>query len=155
MNILDCPIPLPLMRLGLMLDVRYIAVHCSATPPTMNIGVADIDQWHRKARYSCVGYHYVIRRSGVIEKGRPENKSGAHVHGFNSHAVGVCLAGGVDAEGRPENNYTPAQMQALRELLKVLASRYPRAVIQGHRDFPDVAKACPCFDVRAWLKEAN
>lgn len=152
MNIIECPIPLPLMRLGLMLDVRYIAVHCSATPPTMNIGVADIDGWHRKQKYSCVGYHYVIRRSGVIEKGRPENKSGAHVQGFNSHALGICLAGGVDAEGRPENNYTPAQMLALRELLKLLTGRYPRAVVQGHRDFPDVAKACPCFDVRAWLK---
>lgn len=155
MNILDCPIPLPLMRLGLMLDVRYIAVHCSATTPAMNIGVADIDKWHRAKNYSCVGYHYVIRRSGVIEKGRPENRSGAHVQGFNSHAIGVCLAGGVDADGRPEGNYTAAQMQSLRELLASLSSRYPRAVIQGHRDFPDVAKACPCFDVRAWLKEGQ
>lgn len=43
-------------------------------------------------------------------------------------------------------------MLALRELLKLLTGRYPRAVVQGHRDFPDVAKACPCFDVRAWLK---
>jgi len=31
--------------------------------------------------------------------------------------------------------------------------QHPQAVIVGHRDLPGVAKACPCFDVKRWLRE--
>jgi N-acetylmuramoyl-L-alanine amidase len=50
------------------------------------------------------------------------------------------------------NNYTPAQFATLKKLLIELKTRYPKAVIQGHRDFPKVAKSCPCFSVKDWLK---
>ena len=32
-----------------------------------------------------------------------------------------------------------------------LTERYPQAKVIGHRDFPNVAKACPSFDVKTWL----
>ena len=77
----------------------YIAVHCAATPPKADIGVAAIDRWHRAKGWNGVGYHRVIRRDGTIEQGRPDEAVGAHVEGFNSTAVGICLAGGVAADG--------------------------------------------------------
>ncbi|MDO8328871.1 MAG: N-acetylmuramoyl-L-alanine amidase [Fluviicoccus sp.] len=152
MTILPCPVSLPLMRLALMERVQYIAVHCSATRPTANIGAADIDTMHRARKFACIGYHYVIRRSGAVEKGRPERNAGAHVEGYNSKALGICLVGGIDCQGKAQNNFTPAQLDALRQLLAELKTRYPQAIVQGHRDFPNVAKDCPCFDVRAWLQ---
>ena len=33
-------------------------------------------------------------------------------------------------------------------LLKDLKARYPDAIIQGHRDFPNVKKSCPRFDAK-------
>ena len=62
--------------------------------------------------------------------------------------------GGVSEDDftKPENNFTPDQFKALARLLSVLRKKYPDAVVQGHRDFPKVAKACPSFDVREWLK---
>jgi N-acetyl-anhydromuramyl-L-alanine amidase AmpD len=65
--------------------------------------------------------------------------------------VGICLVGGVSEQGEPEANYTDAQWVALRELLTELMKQYPTAHVCGHNSFPGVTKACPCFDVRAWL----
>lgn len=132
----------------------FIAVHCSATRPSQQIDVEDIRKWHKAKGWSDVGYHYVITRAGRVQKGREEDRVGAHVEGYNGRSIGICLVGGVSEEdfNKPENNFTPLQMTALRNLLEQLAKRYPGAVVQGHRDFPNVKKACPSFDVRAWLK---
>jgi N-acetylmuramoyl-L-alanine amidase len=137
-------------------SVKYIAVHCSATSPAADIGVNEIDRWHRNRGFLKVGYHYVIRRDGTLETGRGLDEVGAHVEGFNSESIGVCLVGGVDASKlqKPEDNFTPAQKETLRQLLMGLKKTFPAAIIQGHRDFPNVAKACPSFDVKSWAKKA-
>ncbi|MBD1552266.1 lysozyme [Pseudomonas sp. C2L12B] len=140
-----------------------VVVHCSATGPHADIGAHDINAWHLKRGWAGIGYHYVIRRDGKLENGRPEHAIGAHAAGHNAVSVGVCLVGGVDAAGKPHANYTEAQLACLRRLLAELHSRYPAARILGHRDLsPDTnsdgvvsanefVKACPCFDVAQWL----
>lgn len=132
----------------------YIAVHCSATTEKMDIGAADIDKWHRAKGWACIGYHYVIRRNGTVEKGRDESVIGAHVQGHNENSIGICMAGGVSADdvNKAVNNFTPAQFASLKTLLLELKKKYPKAKIQGHRDFPGVAKACPSFSVKDWMK---
>ncbi len=132
----------------------YIAIHCSATGPKQNIGAKDIDKWHRAKGWACIGYHYVIRRDGTVEEGREESVIGAHVENWNAHSIGICMVGGVDANDikKAENNFTKEQFASLKQLLVDLKHRYPKAKIQGHRDFPKVAKACPSFDVAEWLK---
>ena len=131
----------------------FIAIHCSATSEKQNFGAADIDKWHRSKGWACIGYHYVIKRDGTLEVGRKESQVGAHVADWNSVSLGICLIGGIDADDptKAEDNYTDAQWVTLKKLLKELKVRYPKAKIQGHRDFPKVAKACPCFDVKTWL----
>ena len=131
----------------------FIVIHCSATSEKQNFGAADIDKWHRSKGWACIGYHYVIKRDGTLEVGRKESQVGAHVADWNSVSLGICLIGGIDADDptKAEDNYTPEQWTSLIKLLKDLKTRYPKAKIQGHRDFPKVAKACPCFDVKTWL----
>jgi len=134
---------------------NWIVVHCAATPPTLDVGVKEIRVWHKERGFVDIGYHFVIRRDGTVEVGRPENVIGAHVEGYNSDSVAVSLVGGVDAKNQPENNFTPAQFAALALKLRELQAKYPHAKIQGHRDFPKVAKACPSFDVRKWIAETG
>ncbi len=135
--------------------ITHLVVHCSATPPSSDIGRDSIDSYHRSLGWQGIGYHYVIRRSGLIEIGRPIEQVGAHVSGHNAHSVGICLIGGVDARGKAENNFTPPQFASLRKLLEVLLLMWPAADICEHRDFPGVAKDCPCFDVRQWWREVR
>jgi len=137
-------------------STEFIAVHCSATRPSMNIGAKEITLWHKAKGWKTIGYHYVIRRDGRLETGRKENELGAHVEGFNDRSIGVCLVGGVHEDNLvPEANFTDAQMSSLKTLLAFLKTKYPNVKIQGHRDFPNVKKACPSFDVAPWLKDAG
>lgn len=132
----------------------YLVVHCAATRPSQDIGAADIDRWHRAQGWACIGYHFVIRRDGTVEEGRELDVIGAHVSGHNTNSVGICLAGGVTEADvtKAENNFTEAQLASLKKLLLDLRKKYPKAKIQGHRDFPGVKKACPSYDVKSWLK---
>jgi len=137
-------------------SVDYLAVHCAATPPKMDIGAKDIKGWHLRKGWIDIGYHYVIRRNGAIENGRPTDRPGAHVRGYNHVSIGICLIGGVAADGKtPEDNFTSDQYNALLRLLQDLKTQYPDAKVQGHRDFPNVKKACPSFDVRSWWAGEN
>ena len=127
----------------------------------MDIGVEEIRKWHTDPEedggrgWSDIGYLYVIRRSGGVETGRGVLEAGAHVRGYNNKSVGICLVGGVDADGNAEDNYTPGQMESLVKLLLGLEVTFPMAFVQGHRDFPDVDKECPCFDVVPWWAAAK
>jgi N-acetyl-anhydromuramyl-L-alanine amidase AmpD len=135
-------------------EIKQLVVHCAATRPSLDVGVAEIRAWHRQQGWSDVGYHHVIRRDGTVEPGRREELVGAHVSGHNRDSIGICLVGGLDAEGEPAPTFTEEQFAALRGLLNDLLAKYDLSddAILGHRDFPGVSKACPCFDVRHWWK---
>lgn len=135
-------------------DIEYIVIHCSATPPSMDIGWREIDRWHRQRGWLKGGYHYVIRRDGTREPGRAETEPGAHARGYNSKSIGICMVGGIKGGDRqdrdfnePENNFTEDQWAALFLLLAELLHRYPDAKIIGHNEVS--SKACPSFDVQA------
>ena len=127
--------------------ITLIVVHCSAVKPDQTSSVAQIDRYHRDDRHYKfgVGYHYVIRRNGEIEPGRPEWMVGAHCLNHNRYSIGICYEGGLDARGQPEDTRTLEQKLAMLHLLEVLHRRYPKALIVGHRDLSH-DRDCPCFD---------
>jgi N-acetyl-anhydromuramyl-L-alanine amidase AmpD len=131
---------------------NYIVVHCAATPPQLDIGVEEIRKWHTDKGWIDVGYHYVIRRDGTEEIGRPADVMGAHVRGHNDESIAVCLVGGVDEYNAPENNFTYLQWETLKSRVSLLQSIYPEAEVVGHNQL-DPHKACPSFDVQDWLSE--
>lgn len=133
-------------------ETDWLIVHCSATKPSQNVDAKEIDRWHRRNGWLSIGYHYVIRRDGVIEKGRPDDVIGAHTQGHNSNSVGICLVGGINDKGEAEANFTAEQYGQLKTLLDVLERKYPDAIVSGHRDFTP-HKECPSFDVRSWWKQ--
>ena len=131
--------------------IDLVVVHGAATPPSMDIGADTIGRWHVDERsWRSIGYHYVIRRSGELELGRPLEQPGAHVRGHNQNSIGICLVGGQNENNNPDCNYTMNQYRVLEQLLFDLQGRYPDAAIKGHRDL-DTGKACPCFDVEAFF----
>ena len=126
--------------------ITLLVIHCSAVKPDQTSSAAQIDTWHRQRGWKLgIGYHYVIRRDGSIEPGRPEWLTGAHCLNHNAHSIGICYEGGLDIRGQPADTRTAAQKTTMRQLLEDLHKRYPRALIVGHHDL-DPRKACPCFD---------
>lgn len=136
-----------------MSSIKHIIVHCAYTPPSMDIGVKEIDSWHRKRGWMGCGYHAVITRDGTVELGRPLNKTGAHVRGMNTTSRGICLIGGMNrSKTGPEINYTDEQYESLRMLIDQWKDwHYPMAKVSGHTDW-DSNKTCPNFDAGHWYE---
>lgn len=137
-----------------MRKINKIILHCAATPEGKDYTVAQIDQWHRARGFKGIGYHFVIYRDGSVHPGRPVEQAGAHCTGQNAHSIGVCYIGGVQADGKtPKDTRTAAQRASMERLVRELLAKYPGATVHGHNEF--AAKACPSFDVKAWLKSAG
>lgn len=131
-------------------DIRFIVVHCTATTPDAK--VQDIQRyWKETLKWENPGYHYLIKRDGQIVQLQDEALIANGVKGNNHNSIHVSYIGGVDKDGKPKDNRTPQQLEAMFEKLVELSEKYPKAKIVGHRDFPGVKKACPSFDVRSWL----
>ena len=130
-----------------MRTITLLVIHCSAVRPDQTSSAAQIDTWHRRDRHYKfgIGYHYVVRRDGQIEPGRPEWMVGAHCKNHNAHSLGICYEGGLDARGQPADTRTLAQKLAMLQLLEVLHRKYPKALIVGHHAL-NPHKDCPCFD---------
>ena len=131
-----------------MRRIDLIVIHCSATRCNRPYPVETLIADHAK-RFGYTGYHYYITRDGRLYQTRHENLVGAHAKGYNKHSLGVCYEGGIDEKGDYADTRTLAQKRTLLMLLCTLKLDYPDALILGHRDLPNVRKACPCFDAKA------
>ena len=120
--------------MALLKTVQYIFVHTAADPRQSgkaDTTIADITRWHVARGWTTIGYHYVVRRDGAVETGRPVTQQGAHVRGLNHCSIGICLSGNHDLAPM-----TAKQRAALLQLLETLCRRYklpPNAVL-GHKE---------------------
>ena len=131
-----------------MRTITEIIIHSTATPKGMHATAQDIDRWHRHKGFDCIGYHFVIQRSGQIERGRPIENIGAHCKGHNAKSVGIAYVGGLNESKQSADTRTISQKQALTTLIKQLLKQYPTIKkISGHRDYCNTA--CPSFDASA------
>jgi N-acetylmuramoyl-L-alanine amidase len=135
-----------------MRKINYIVLHCTAGPQTQTVENI-LDYWKRKLGWSHVGYHHLIRPDGSVADLQPIELPTNGVAGYNYKSIHISYIGGVDKNNVPIDNRTEEQKQAQIVLLKKYHAMFPDAVIQGHRDFPNVKKACPSFDVKQWLNE--
>lgn len=150
-----------------MRKIDSIIVHCSATKAGQDFTAADIDRWHRERGFNGIGYHYVIRLDGRLEKGREIDLPGAHCKGWNERSIGLCYIGGLDENGHPADTRTNVQKRVLYQVIMDLQREYTILQVLGHRDTsPDLngdgviepyeyVKACPCFDVREFMKSGR
>ena len=96
---------------------------------------AEIHRWHIGRGWSGIGYHFVVRRSGMIERGRPENTIGSHTLGINER-IGVCCEGNLQTQ-----TMTAAQKESVAWLQAYLVGKYGNLPTTRHRDH--ASTACP------------
>ena len=124
--------------------VRRVFLHCSASDNPHHDSVAVIDQWHRENGWSGVGYHFFIRKNGILEQGRDLERTPAAQEGHNVATIAICL------HGLAPNGFTAAQFETLRGLCKQIAEAYGGAVsFHGHCEV--AAKSCPVFPYKGVL----
>jgi len=124
-----------------------IVIHCADTPDDRDVDAATIKKWHVEERgFDDIGYHYVIRRNGLIEPGRDIKVQGAHAVQVNGTSVGICMVGRSEFDAR--------QFESLRDLVQSLLRIYPDSKVIGHCDVEPKKPHCPGFDVSKWFTEA-
>ncbi|MBR6012517.1 MAG: N-acetylmuramoyl-L-alanine amidase [Selenomonadaceae bacterium] len=139
-------------------DFRYSLDERSYTDMIVvhHTGCNDIDasaeqihDWHLNNEWSGIGYHFVIRKNGTIERGRPVDTIGSHAYGENSHSIGIHLSGDFE-QAYP----TQAQIESAALLIANLCEKYnipvDRTHIVGHRDL--MATDCPGKNLYAELE---
>lgn len=98
--------------------------------------VEGIDRIHKNNGWTCIGYHFYVRKDGSIYRGRQEDTVGAHAYGSNSTSIGIC------AEGNFETDIMPAeQKNSIIELIGYLKGKYGTMKVLRHKDVN--ATACP------------
>lgn len=130
--------------------IKYIALHCTAT--SQNTSVMAIQRyWRDSLKWKSPGYHLLIEANGTIHRLMDFNGIANGVRGFNKESIHISYIGGVDKKGKPVDNRTAVQKEAILKCIKEVIewSDNKCLIIQGHRDFPNANKACPCFDAKA------
>ncbi|MDA6068644.1 N-acetylmuramoyl-L-alanine amidase [Flavobacterium sp. AC] len=126
-------------------NIKFIVVHCTATSQNTSISAIQ-SYWKNQLGWKMPGYHFIIKPDGELVQLLPIEQVSNGVQGFNSQSINISYIGGVDQKNIPTDNRTLAQKATLLKKLKELKLKFPLAKIQGHRDFPNVHKACPSFD---------
>lgn len=147
-----------------MAKLKYLVLHCTATPEGRDVTAAQIRQWHTSPvsaggrGWKQVGYTDLIHTDGRVER-LVNNNEDANVDpwevtngavGYNSVSRHVVYAGGCDNKMNPKDTRTAAQLKAMEAYVKDFHRRFPDVRIIGHNEI--AAKACPSFDVQKWLK---
>lgn len=136
--------------------ITDVIVHWTETHTNKNIGSEEINGWHLKAGLSGIGYHYVCRRDGSLQRGRPVNIEGQHTPDFDFESVGFIFVGGINAPtGTPNasnflsaQSLTRSQINTFDHLCRAFYKFYPGIKFQGHNNL-DVSglNVDPGFDV--------
>lgn len=149
-----------------MAQMKRLVIHCTATPEGREVSAADIRHWHTDPvsrggkGWKQVGYTDLIHLDGRVER-MVDNNEDAEVDpwevtngakGYNSTSRHIVYAGGCDKQMKPKDTRTEAQRKALTDYVRDFHRRFPTIRIVGHREL-DKSKACPSFDVQAWLRE--
>lgn len=144
--------------------LKYLVIHCTATPEGREVSAADIRRWHTSPApagrgWRQVGYTDLFHLDGSVER-LVDNNEDAHVDpweitngvaGYNSVSRHIVYVGGCDTTMKPKDTRTAAQTAAMAKYVLDFHARHPAVRIVGHNQL--AAKACPSFDVAAWLKE--
>ena len=147
-----------------MSRLQYLVVHCTATPAGREVSASDIRRWHTSPPpagrgWKQVGYTDLFHLDGRVERLVDNNEDAEvdpwevtnGVKGYNGISRHIVYAGGCDAAMKPKDTRTPAQREAMRGYVLDFHARHPEVRIVGHNQL--AAKACPSFDVAAWLSE--
>lgn len=130
-----------------MRKINYIVIHCTATQPNAT-KQSILNYWKNTLKWRSVGYHRLIDSNGIIHELANYEQVTNGVKGYNSNSIHFSYIGGIDASGKPKDTRTLKQKESLLYLIKEAKKLYPNAIIQGHKDFRGVVKACPSFEAK-------
>lgn len=131
-----------------MIDMKrkidYIVIHCTATEQGATVGAIQ-NYWKNTLGWKSPGYHVLIDSNGTANYLQSFDSPTNGVKGFNSNSIHISYIGGKDFDDRTDMQ-KQVILRVIKEALEYSMPHIP--IIQGHRDFRDVKKACPQFNAK-------
>jgi len=126
-----------------MSKLKYLMIHCTATPEGREVTAEDIRKWHIEGR--------IVNLTPFDQDDEVESwelTNGAR--GMNGISRHIVYSGGMDKEYKyAKDTRTEEQEYVMRAYVIETVARYPDIKVCGHNQFSK--KACPSFDVPTWL----
>ena len=142
-------------------DITEVVVHATETYTNKDIGSIEINNIQIDLGHDGIGYHYVIRRDGRLQRGRPVNREGEHaiVNGHDKYSIGLVMVGGINVSSGDDNptdykssqSFTREQYTTLEKFLTSFYRKYPGGQVFGHNDV-DETELDPYFDVVDYIE---
>jgi N-acetylmuramoyl-L-alanine amidase len=121
-------------------EIKRIILHCTATPDQRDVDISDVARWHKQDnKWDDIGYHFLIKRNGVVQEGRSIKYQGAHTFRENHDSIGIAWVG-----TKEPSRY---QMSSLLNMYSFCKAKWGIGPLQwrGHNEFSK--KECPGFSM--------
>jgi N-acetylmuramoyl-L-alanine amidase len=142
-------------------DITEVVIHATETYTNKDLGSVEINNLQSELGHDGIGYHYVIRRDGRLQRGRPVNRIGEHAstNGHDTYSIGIAMVGGLNVSSgennatdyRSSQSFTREQFTTLEKFVNSFYNRYPGGQVFGHNDI-DVSEFDPYFDVQDYVE---
>lgn len=132
-----------------MRKVDYIVIHCTGASQQQTVESIQ-RHWAVHNKWKNPGYHRIIEADGTIHNLADFENVTNGVRGFNHNSIHICYIGGQHLDNRTEEQ----KGSILKCILEAMEWVENKPIIQGHRDFEGVAKACPQFNAKeeySWI----
>lgn len=100
--------------------ISKIVLHSTST--NFDISMAELSDYHTSKCFDSVGFHFLVRYDGSIERGRPLDRPSAEVFGHGTDSIDIAYSG-----ASTRHTHTEQQTATLKELLSELARHFPGA----------------------------
>lgn len=135
-------------------EITEVVVHWTEHYNNQDVGSEEIQDLLSRAGDS-LPYHYLIRKDGSLQRGRPNQLLGGALN--NNHelyAIQIAFVGGINApvgtkdykKFLSEQSLTPDQIATFQQFCSTAYLAYPGIQILGHNDI-DRTQRDPGFDV--------
>ena len=139
-------------------EVNSVVIHGTETFTNKNIGAEEIDDIHKKLGHSKIGYHYIIRRDGRLQRGRPVEEKGEHcsIGTYDETSIGIAMVGGINSPSTQQqfetssSSFTRVQYNTLEQFIQVFYNNFSGGEVFGHNDL-DTKELDPYFDVQEYI----
>lgn len=122
--------------------IKKVWIHCSATS-RKDVDANEVHLWHKKRKFSCIGYHAFIRSDAVTEQGRDMERKPSAQKWHNWRSLAFCV------NGLHKEDFSNDQLNELLRWCKEINRQMPWVTFHGHCEVS--AKTCPVFDYKKVL----
>jgi len=137
-------------------DVTQVVIHWSETYSNKDLSAEELEK-----TMGGLEFHYVIRRDGTIQRGKPVNQQATHTESsHDARSIAIVMIGGFTVSSGANNpldylsvnSLTRSQFNSLEGLLQAFYRSYPGGQVIGHNDISTDREIDPGFDVRGYVK---